>query len=339
MTTRPEPPPIAPPEVDLGEQLAPEEIGSLDVSVIVPILTGDAELGQVVEALGAELDRLGKTHEFVLVYDGVRGPAWEQHGQDLQDRLGDKIRRIGFKNAFGESVCLMAGFERSRGKVLITSPQYVQIDPTSMGDMLDAIEQGADFVTPLRTGRVDPILNRLQSSIFNLIMRTVVRMDFHDLNCYFRAIRREVLEDVTIYGDMYRFLPVIAYRQGYRVVEVPVRHQKEWGRAGFFGVGVYVRRFLDIVGVVFLTKFTLKPLRFFGSVGALIFLFGSFILTWLTIRKFWFEAGLYNAPAFLLGLMLVVLGVQIIGFGLVGEIIIYTQAKNLREYRIERIWE
>ena len=314
------------------------EDARLDVSIIVPVQTEHAEVADVLRAVGGELDRLGRSWECILVFDGVRGRAWDA-AQAIAPLYGARLKTIHFKSPFGESVCLLAGLERSLGRVIITSPHYVQVDPAEVGPMLAALDEGADFVTPWRRPRVDPLLNRLQSAAFNFIIRQIIRMSFHDLNCYFRAIRREVLDDVTVYGDMYRFLPVIAYRQGYRVAEVPVRHLKEWGRAGFFGIGVYVRRFLDIVGVMFLTKFTLKPLRFFGSVGAIFFLAGFFILAWLTTQKFLYGAGLYNRPAFLLGVMLLVLGVQILGFGLVGEIIIYTQAKNLREYRIERIWE
>jgi len=215
----------------------------------------------------------------------------------------------------------------------------VQVDPVVLRSMLAALDEGADFVTPWRTPRIDPWLNRLQSAAFNLVIRQIIRMDFHDLNCYFRAIRREVLEDVAVYGDMYRYLPVIAYRQGYRVVEVPVRHLKEWGSTGFFGVGIYTRRFLDILAVMFLTKFTLKPLRFFGTIGGVFSLSGIAICGWMTFQKFWLDRPISGRPLLLLGVLLIVLGVQVLGFGLVGEIIIFSQARNLKEYRIEHIYE
>jgi len=307
-----------------------------DVSVVVPVLTGDAEVTDVVRAMSRELDRQGKSWECILVFDGVRGPAWAA-AQALAAELGERLRTISFKNAFGESVCLSAGHESARGRYLVTTPQYVQVDPLDLEPMLAAL--GADFVTPWRKQRVDPWLNRAQSALFNWVIRWMIPMRFHDLNCYFRAIRREVLDDVAIYGDFYRFLPVIAFRQGYKVVEVEVRHLKEWGSAGFFGIGVYVRRLLDILGVMFLTKFTLRPLRFFGSVGVAFSFLGFFVLAWLTYQKYALGTGMYNRPAFLFGVMMLVLGVQVIGFGLVGEIIIYTQAKNIREYRIERIYE
>jgi len=311
---------------------------SLDVTVVVPVQSGDAEVRQVLQALGSELDREGRSWEVMFVFDGVQGPAWEKV-ESLREEYGRKVRTIHFKNPFGESVCLSAAVEKALGRIIVTSPQYVQIDPIELADMLAEIDRGADFVAPWRHPRVDPLLNQLQSVLFNLVIRTIIGMRFHDLNCYFRAIRREVLEDVVIYGDMYRFLPVIAFRRGYRVVEVKVRHLQEWGRAGFFGVGVYIRRVLDILAVMFLTKFTLKPLRFFGTLGGLVTLCGGALAAYLAVERMVYGKGVTGNPVLLIAVLLIVLGVQIIGFGLVGEIIIYSQARNLKEYRIERIWE
>ena len=326
------------PPAAVAEPAAEPLRGRLDVTIVVPVQSELAEVREVVEALGAELDREGRTWEIFFVFDGVSGRAFETV-RALRREHGPKVKSISFKNPFGESVCLSAAFERARGRYLITTPQYVQVDPTELSRMLARLEEGSDFVTPWRSPRVDPWLNRLQSAAFNLVIRQVVRMQFHDLNCYFRAIRREVLEDVAIYGDMYRFLPVIAYRQGYRVDEVKVRHLKEWGTAGFFGLGVYVRRFLDVLAVMFLSKFTLKPLRFFGTVGGVFSLLGFGIIVYLSILKFGFGQGVSGRPLLVMGVMLFVLGVQIIGFGLVGEIIIFSQARNLKEYRVERIFD
>jgi len=341
MTISEEPPTIEVDEPATGTFGAPvEPVGhrSLDVTVVVPVQSEEAEVDQVVQALGAELDAEGRTWECVFVFDGVAGRAWEAV-QELRRRYAGKVRSISFKNPFGESVCLSAAVERSNGRYLITSPQYVQVDPSELGPMLAALDEGADFVTPWRHPRVDPWLNRIQSAAFNFVIRQIIRMHFHDLNCYFRAIRREVLEDVAVYGDMYRFLPVIAYRQGYRVVEVKVRHIKEWGTTGFFGLGVYARRFLDVLAVMFLTKFTLKPLRFFGMVGGVCGLIGFSICAWVAFEKLYYGVGGAGRPMLLLGVLLIVLGVQILGFGLVGEIIIFSQARNLKEYRIERIYD
>jgi hypothetical protein len=268
----------------------------------------------------------------------VRGKAWSE-ALALAGEPGSRVRTVGLQQSFGDSVCLSAGFAQAHGRVILTSPQYVQIDPHEVGALLRAVEEGADFVTPWRHPRIDPYLNRIQSAFFNWLMRRVVHMRFHDLNCTFRALRREVLEELVLYGDMYRFLPVIAYRQGFRVVEVKVRHLQEWGGAGFFGAAVYARRLLDILGMVFLAKFTLRPLRFFGALGAMLILPGGLTVSAMTLQWLLGSEGLWGRPVFQIAFMAVILGVQIIGFGLVGEIIIFTQARNLREYRIERIYE
>lgn len=312
---------------------------NIEITVIVPIQTGDGRVRDVVEACGFELERLGRNWECILVFDGVRGPAWE-HAQSLAREKPGRVHPIAFQQPAGESTCLTAAFERARGSIIVTSPQYVQIDPFELSRMLALLDGGADFVSPWRHPRIDPYLNRIQSALFNWVMRWIMHAPFHDLNCYFRVFRRAVLEDVAIYGDQYRFLPAIALRQGFKVVELKVRHLKEWGGSGFFGIAVYARRFLDILGVVFLSKFTLKPLRFFGTLGGVCALIGASVCLSLAVSKWVMHSpGPLLGPIFMLGALLFVLGVQIIGFGLVGEIIIYTQARNLREYRIERIWE
>lgn len=337
-------------EVELDEVRAPQgvgaplppaasEAGAVDVSIIVPVRTPDGRIAEVVAALGAELDRLGRSWECLPVFDGVRGEAWES-AERLAREMPGKVRPVAFQQPFGESACLAAGLESSRGRIVVTSPQYVQVDPREIERLLAAIDAGADFAAPWRHPRVDPLLNRVQSAAFNLLMRRIIKAPFHDLNCHFRAIRREVLEGLAIYGDMYRFLPAIAFRQGYSVQEVRVRHLQEWGGAGFFGGRVYARRLLDILGVVFLTHFTLKPLRFFGALGAIFLVSGGLLTTALVVQRLLYpDVGLYSRQLFLIGVLLLVLGVQVIGFGLVGEIIIYTQARNLREYRIERVYE
>ncbi|MEZ5977144.1 MAG: hypothetical protein R3F34_02875 [Planctomycetota bacterium] len=336
---------------DASHDLVPEELGLaeraagewLDVTIIVPVQSPEAEVREVARAIGGELDREGRSWEIIFVFDGVEGRALEEV-QLLRAERGSQVKSIVFKSPFGESVCLTAAFERASGRYVLTSPQYVQIDPLEVGPMLAALDggngrPGADFVIPWRSPRVDPVLNRAQSVFFNWVIRQIIRGQFHDLNCYFRAMKREVLEDISIYGDMYRFLPVMAFRQGFTVVEVKVRHLKEWGKAGFFGLGVYLRRFLDIMGVMFLTKFTLKPLRFFGTLGGIFAAVGSLICMHMAVQKYFYDGQIAGRPMLLLGVLLIVLGVQVIGFGLVGEIIIFSQAKNLKEYRIERIYE
>jgi glycosyltransferase involved in cell wall biosynthesis len=307
-----------------------------DISVVT-VISGDSEIEAIMEAYARQLRAAGKTFEFVFVLDGPQPEA----GAILERRrqLGEPVRWISFRQSFGETLAISAGVEQARGRILLTSPSYLQIDPFEIHGMLREIDAGADLVCAWRHPRRDPYLNRIQSSLFNIVLRWLVKMPFHDLNCHFRAMRREVMREISIYGDQFRFLPLMAARQGYRVAEIRVRHLKERGRKGFFGFGVYLRRFLDVLAVLFLTKFALKPLRFFGLIGSVFALFGVAILADVTYEKFAIAKEVADRPLFILGVVLLVLGAQVIGFGLVGEIIIFTQAKNIREYRIEKVEE
>jgi len=311
-----------------------------EVTIVMPVQNLDADVEKVLDALGGELDRLGRSWEAILVYDGIQGEPWRV-GLELQATSQQQVRTIALHKAFGESVCLSSAFEHARGQVILTTPQYVQVDPRELEFLFGKLDEGADLVASWRHPRVDSWMSRSQSAAFNWVLRTLVGAQFHDLNCTLRLIRRDVLEQLTVYGNMYRYLPAIAHSQGFRVREVRVRHLQERGSSSFLSPGIYARRLLDILAVTFLTKFTHKPLRFFGTLGGLSMIAGSVmaaiqVLEWAVREEI---TGLYQQPLFLIGVLLFVLGVQIVGFGLVGEIIIYTQARNVREYRIERVDE
>jgi len=311
-----------------------------DVTIVLPVQTQKAEIDNVLEALGSTLERLGYTWECILVFDGIKGPLWD-HATALQEKTRDQVRTIALHKAFGESVCLSSAFEHARGGLILTSPPYVQTDPDGLRRIFESIDDGADFVTTWRTTRIDSRLNQLQSFAFNWIVRKVVGASFHDLNSTLRVMRREVLDQMTIYGNMYRYLPAVAYRQGFRVDEVQVRHLSEWGSSSVFGPGIYLRRALDVLGLMFLARFTHKPLRFFGTLGGFLMFIGG-LLAGVALMEWVLRSGdfsLYKTPFFLVGVLMGVLGAQIVGFGLVGEIIVFTQARNVREYRIERIYE
>lgn len=311
-----------------------------DITIVLPIQTHKAEMEAVIDALGSALEELGHTWECILVFDGIKGELWTR-ATELQEKTRDQVRTIALHKPFGESVCLSSAFEHARGELIMTTPPYVQVDPVEVGKILAAVDDGADFVTTWRHPRVDSKLNQLQSWSFNWVVRKVVGASFHDLNSTLRIMRREVLEQLTIYGNMYRYLPAVAYRQGFRVDEIKVRHLAEWGSAGVFGPGLYLRRALDVLGLMFLARFTHKPLRFFGTLGGALMLLGlllagSQLVAWMLSDG---SYGLNQRPFFLVGVLVGVLGAQIVGFGLVGEIIVFTQARNVREYRIERIYE
>ncbi|MBK6941164.1 MAG: glycosyltransferase [Planctomycetes bacterium] len=305
----------------------------LDLSVVIPVLTDAPELRAVLDGCAKVFARRKLKAEFVVVLDGVSDQVFDQAQRARPP--GMNVRLVRLNHPFGESIALAAGFRIAQGRIVMTLPPYPQIDLDDLDGVLEAVDDGFDLVGGLRKPRVDPIMNRLQSAIFNFLMRILTGVPLRDLNCPLRAMKRKVLEDVTIQGDMVRFLPVLAHRHGFRVGEVRVRHIRERGRAGFFGVGVYVRRFLDIITLLFLSKFTRAPLRFFGVLGIIAFVLGVLLCSWITIDTLFLTGEPpRNKISLVLGVMLIVLGAQVFSIGLVGEIIIFTQAKNLKEYRL-----
>jgi hypothetical protein len=190
-----------------------------------------------------------------------------------------------------------------------------------------------------RHPRRDSGINRLQAKVFHSIFNSVTGDDFHDLGCGARAFWRQVAEEVPVYGDQHRFFPVLASRRGFRIEEVQVEQSPKEARVRLYRPGIYLRRLLDILTVFFLAKFTKKPLRFFGLIGSSTFVIGGGILFYLAIERIFWNVALADRPLLLLSSLLVVLGVQIFAIGLIGELIIFTHAKDMKEYTIEEIAE
>lgn len=302
------------------------------VSVVIAITENEANPRTVIEGFAEALTGAGYPCEFVVVIDGPitrfdeelaeLGTSWPVYIVSLEG------------GGLGESIALSAGVAKANGELVVNAPPYLQIEPADVVDVVKALEAGADCVATWRDRRIDPWLNQLQSRLFNRVLRVIMNAPFHDLNSGTRGFRRQVLEEVAVYGELYRFLPVLAARQGFRVVEVRVRHREEKGRSGFYGVGVYLRRLLDIVAITFLTRFTQRPLRFFGYVGFAAGLIGVLMTLFPLYNKLFLDESLSDRPLFVIGSILAAFGVQLIGFGLVGEIIIFTQAPNLRDYKV-----
>jgi FemAB-related protein (PEP-CTERM system-associated) len=314
------------------ETSPPSGSGAL-VSVILAINESEAHPREVVEGFGASLHEAGYDCEFVIVLDGPVG-RFEEELRELGKEW--EVHVVALEGGgLGESIALSAGVAKARGDLVVNAPPYLQIDPQDVVGVVKALEAGADCVATWRDRRVDPWLNQLQSRLFNRALRVIMNAPFHDLNSGTRGFRRQVLEEVAVYGELYRFLPVLAARQGFRVVEVRVQHREEKGRAGFYGIGVYLRRMLDILAITFLTRFTQRPLRFFGYLGFGAIAVGAPVALWYLYERLFLDQSLADKPAFVMSSILAAFGVQLIGFGLIGEIIIFTQAPNLRDFKIE----
>ena len=308
----------------------------MDVSVVIPVSGHSGDLEEIYSRYSRALEKTGRSYEFIFIDDGVGGKTI-QVLEGLRDRYS-AVKVIKFNRVFGEAVALSVGFQKASGEIIITLASFMQTDPRDLHKLIDQIEAGCDLIIGWRYPRVDPLLNRWQSAAFNWITRWFTKVSLHDLNCGLRVMRRKVMEAIPIYGDQFRFLPILAYRQGFRVKEVQVRHLEERGKTGVYGLGSYVRRLIDILTLFFLVKFTKKPLRFFGLIGAALFGVGFLINIYLTVVRLMGSA-IGNRPMLLLGVLLMVLGIQTFSIGLVGEIIIFTHAKEIKEYNVEQILE
>jgi glycosyltransferase involved in cell wall biosynthesis len=304
------------------------------ISVVVPVVERADDLVALYRAFAGELERRGRDHEFVFVFDGGFTPPPELVALS---RERESVRLLSFARTFGETAALRLGIERSRGELILTLPAYFQVTPEGMGPLLDGLDEGTDMVVANRSPRVDSWFNRLQSRAFHRMVGGVGGQRFHDMACGVRLIRRPVAEALPLYGDLHRFIPALALREGYRVREIAVPQHPNDARARVYGPGVYIRRLLDIAGFFFLAKFTEKPLRFFGLVGTVFFGLGAVVSLVLLAERLGGQ-GIANRPLLLLGVLLVALGVQLMGLGLVGEIIVHLRSPHRRAYRVrERV--
>ena len=300
------------------------------ISVVVPVVERADDLLKVYRTFASALEQRGQPYEFVFVFDGRFTPPSEL--MDL-DRDQHAVRVLRFAREFGETAALRLGIERSRGELILTLPAYFQVQPENIGQLLDAVDHGADMAVANRSPRLDSWLNRMQSRAFHSILGSVSQQRFHDMACGVRAMKRSVAEALPLYGDLHRFIPALALREGYRVEEVPLAQHPSDARTRVYRPGVYFRRLLDIAAFFFLAKFTEKPLRFFGLVGSIFLAAGSLISIVLFIQRVEGQ-GIANRPILLLAVLMVALGVQLIGLGLVGEIIVHLRAPHRRAYRV-----
>jgi glycosyltransferase involved in cell wall biosynthesis len=300
------------------------------ISVVIPVVERVDDLVSVYRAFAGVLNDRGQPYEFLFVFDGRFTPPPELVALSRDD---EAVRILRFAREFGETAALRVGFEKSRGDLILTLPAYFQVRPEGIGELLNAIDRGADMAVANRSPRLDSWLNRMQSRAFHSIIGGISHQRFHDIACGVRAMRRTVAETLPLYGDLHRFIPALALREGYRVEEVPLAQHPSDARTRVYRPGVYFRRLLDVGAFFFLAKFTEKPLRFFGLVG--FFFLAAGVITSLVLFIQRVEGqGIANRPVLLLAVLLVALGVQLIGLGLVGEIIVHLRAPHRRAYRV-----
>jgi hypothetical protein len=310
-----------------------EDQKQVAISVIVPVSERPETLRDLYREYSEPLRKAGWDFEFIVVAE----PWYRQLTVPLTELAaeGEPIRILEVGQTVGEAALLRLAAAHCRGPVVITLPSYRRVLPAALPLLITRVMEGADVAVARRWPRRDSWFNRLQSWAFHLLILRFSRNRIHDVACGVRAMRRDVLQEIPLYGDFFRFLPLLALREGYRVVEVDSTQHPADAVTRVYSPGIYLRRLIDVLGLFFLLRFTEKPLRFFGLVGAVLSLVGGLILFVLFIQRLAGQ-GIAGRPLLLLGVLLAVLGVQAIALGLIGEIIVHLHAPGRRSYRLAR---
>lgn len=319
--------------MDVSEQLrSAERVAEAaptrpSVSIVVPGLNEAESLpilaAQIKEAL-PDTD-----YELIFVDDGSTDDSWNVietlHAAD------PSVRGVRLRANFGKAMALTAGFERARADVVVMMDADLQDDPADLPRMLDEIAGGLDVVVGWKVERHDPLNRRLFSRVFNTTVGLVTGVHLHDMNCGFKAYRKEVLDSIPIYGDLFRFIPVLASWQGFRIGELPIHHRaRQFGRSRY-GLERILRGFFDLLSVSFLTRYSRKPMHLFGLLGLSFSTLGVLICGYLAVL--WFMGqGIGDRPLLLLGVLLILVGAQSFSIGLLGEFMTFQyQRRDARE--------
>ncbi len=305
--------------------------GARKLSVVVPVSERPSPLDRIYREFSGPLREAGFDAEFIFVTTpgnaSLLGALDELMGQ------GEPIE-TGIANAsVGETGLLSAGVAMAAHNLLLTLPAYPRIEADELPRVILPVVEGAPMCVARRWPRKDSWLNRIQNRVFHAMVRSMGGRRVRDVACGVRAMRRDVFEALPLYGDFHRFLPLVAMRDGYRVEEVDTAQHPEDRQPRIYSPGVYLRRILDVLGLFFLIRFTEKPLRFFGLVGAGATFAGGLIMLSLLIDRIQGQA-IADRPLLLLGALFVVLGVQSIALGLIGEIIVHVNAPRQKGYRL-----
>jgi glycosyltransferase involved in cell wall biosynthesis len=304
---------------------------SIPLSVIVPVGARHEDIGQLYREYCRGLDLLRVPYEFVFVVDGPYRDVI-QGLEALLDSGATNTIVVALNRSFGESTAIMAGFERCSGELILTLPAYHQINPEDIGKLVTALER-TDVAVGWRWPRAGSVFEKMRRTMFHGLVSRVTGMRLHDLGCGARAMKRAVLQELSLYGDQHRLLAVLAQRHGFSVTEVEVRQSERDRFEGVYRPREYAHLVLDVFTVFFLVRFTKKPLRFFGMLGATMFGIGGLVVLYLVIERMVFHASLADRPALLLSALIVVLGLQLFALGLLAELIIFTHARQLKDYQ------
>ena len=296
------------------------------LSLVIPVYNEAESLAPLVAEIDQALGSLGRPYEIVFVDDGSTDGSFRIMQQLAESRDDVSVARL--RRNFGKAAALAHGFAVARGDYIVTLDGDRQDDPQEIARLIAKLDAGYDLVSGWKESRQDPISKTLPSRFFNWTVRRTTGIPLHDFNCGLKAYRREVIETIRVYGEQHRYIPVVAAQAGFRVTEEPVHHRARTAGKSKYGWQRYLRGYLDLLTVLFLGRYQHRPQHLFGGIGTLFVVLGVLIELYLSIDKLIFGSPIGQRPLLLLGALLIIVGVQLLSLGLIGELIANSRARG-----------
>lgn len=304
----------------------------VEVSVVLPVLDEAESLPILYRELTETLERLGRPYELIFVDDGSRDGSFLT--LEKLHRSDERVRAIQLRRNFGKAAALAVGFREARGQIVVTLDADLQDDPAELPRLLARLEEGYDLVSGWKLRRQDPPSKTLPSRLFNWVTARLTGLGLHDFNSGFKVYRREVIEEIRLYGELHRFIPALAAWRGFRVAEVAVHHRpRRFGRSKY-GSARFWRGCLDLVTVLFLTRYTRRPLHLFGGLGLLALAAGIGVNLYLT--GLWLAGArpIGTRPLLAFGVLSILVGIQFLSLGLLSELVLSYQTRSAEDVSI-----
>lgn len=304
-------------------------------SIVIPVFNEENSLNELVSRIKDVTDTLVKPYEIIFINDGSTDKS-----QEVIDKLSrdyNNIHSITFRKNFGKSAALNAGFKHVKYDIVFTMDADLQDDPIEIPRFLEEIQNGYDLVTGWKENRLDPKEKTIPSKLFNAMTSKMSGLKLNDYNCGFKCYKKEVLEEIDLYGELHRFVPFLAHKKGFKVKEIPVLHHERKHGVSKFGFERYARGFFDLLTVVFITNYINRPMHLFGGIGSLFFGLGLILFSYLFFGRWIVGESIGSSPLFLISIFLLGSGVQIFIVGMLAELIVHNKERDKKKsYSIKK---
>jgi glycosyltransferase involved in cell wall biosynthesis len=313
------------------QQIQPTKVSFQKISLVIPLFNEEESILPLINEIRKAIKPLNKPYEVIFVDDG----STDNSLRTIKDaaKTDNRLKFISFRKNYGKSAALQVGFKAATGDAIITMDADLQDDPHEIPNLLKKLDEGFDLCSGWKKERFDPFIKKYSSRFFNFVTKIISGIKIHDFNCGLKAYRREVVQNLNVYGELHRYVPVLAKWQGFTITEIPVKHHKRRYGKTKFGVSRFFKGFIDLITVTFVGRYVKRPMHFFGFLGAMSFLVGIIVNGYLTIE--WVSGKpLSNRPMLFLGMLLIIVGVQFFSVGLLGEMLVH-QNQSEREYVVK----